>query len=902
MSRIACCALLAFFLTAPLLAEDPLPLPVNLSFEAGPAGAPPSGWGVSSSHEGAVVVQTVAEGCPEAAHCAKLTSKESGPGYDALLELVRADVYRGRRIRLRATIRKTEGVGKALLYIQVNRPDSHSETQTGQAAGASWRTDSLYIDVPKDAESIQFGLAVSGPSESWIDAVAVDIVGDAGLGNEPPRELTDRGAANLAAFARLVGLVRYFHPSDEAAGLDWSAWTIDAVGRVEGAQDTAELAHVLSDLVKPIAPTAQVFPRENVPLPIPPPSSPGARTLAWRHYGLGTGSDRSGSKFTSRRVGGFLKPESKGGALWILDAEALKGSTLQLAASARTERMKDMPSQAELWITAVDRENRSLAHDLRVVEGTDWQDARLSLSLPQNVSKVYFGARLIGGGRLFLDSFLMTTTGGPDGPHDIFVDGFEKDVPGAYPEGWLVSSETRGAGYRVTVTTEHPREGRCALLVAWDLDIDLPDPNRPLLVNLGSGISLRLPLALFADSQGTLPRSIVELSTRPKPEGFLPSAADRATRLADVVLLWTALDHFYPYPLDDWQPHLDVALRAAAKDTDELGFLSTLRRLIADLRDNHATVSHASDPADYRLPLLWRLIEGRLVVTWADPSLDKVRRGDIVESVDEAPALEALAKLEPLTSAATPAYRQFRALELLASGPKGDVRVLRLRRDKESFSVTIPITASLLGPDRLRGDRPERIAELRPGIFYLDLDRIDDEDFEAALPRLKKASGLIFDVRGYPERISETLLAHLIPAPIHTAGTWTAIRTRPDVPPILDHLSWIIQPLPPHLSSRAVFLADERAYSRAETYLDIVSFYHLGKIVGSTTGGTNGEVDDMDLSGGYHVTWTGNRVERLDGDELQGVGIPPTIRVEPTLAGVAAGRDEVLERAIALLQ
>jgi hypothetical protein len=899
MSRIACCTLLAFFLTAPLLADDPLPVPVNLSFEAEPAGAPPSGWGVSSSHEGAVVVRTVAEGCPEAAHCAKLTSKGSGPGYDALLELVRADVYRGKRIRLRATIRKTEGVGKALLYLQVNRPGSHSETQTGQAARASWRTDSLYIDVPKDAESIQFGLAVSGPSESWIDEVAVDIVGDAGLGNEPPRVLTDRGAANLAAFARLVGLVRYFHPSDEAAGLDWSAWTIDAVGRVEGAQGTAELAHVLSDLVQPIAPTAQVFPRENVPLPIPPPSSPGARTLAWRHYGLGTGSERSGSKFTSRRVGGFLKPEGKGGALWILDAEALKGSSLQLAASTRTEHSKDMPSRAELWITAVDRENRSVAHDLRAVEGTDWQDARLSLSLPQNVSKVYFGARLIGGGRLFLDSFRMTATG-PDGPHDIFVDGFEKDVPGAYPEGWLVSSETRGAGYRVTVTTEHPREGRRALLVAWDLDIELPDPNRPLLVELGSGVSLRLPLALFADSQGTLPRSIAEVPKRLKPEGFLPSAVDRATRLADVVLLWTALDHFYPNPLNDWQAYLDVALRAAAKDTDELGFLSTLRRLIADLRDNHATVSHANAPADYRLPLLWRLIEGRLVVTWADPSLDKVSRGDIVEAVDEAPALEALAKLEPLVSAATPAYRQFRALELLASGTKGAVRVLRLRRDKEYFSVTIPMTAPLLGPDRVRGARPERIAELRPGLFYLDLDRIDDDDFQAALPRLKKASGLIFDVRGYPERISETLLAHLIPAPVHTAGTWTAIRTRPDVPPTIDHLAWTIQPLFPRLGGRAVFITDERAYSRAETYLDIVSFYKLGEIVGATTGGTNGEVNDMDLPGGYHVTWTGSRVERLNGKAIQGAGIPPDFPVSPTLEGVAAGRDELLEKAISL--
>ncbi len=99
-----------------------------------------------------------------------------------------------------------------------------------------------------------------------------------------------------------------------------------------------------------------------------------------------------------------------------------------------------------------------------------------------------------------------------------------------------------------------------------------------------------------------------------------------------------------------------------------------------------------------------------------------------------------------------------------------------------------------------------------------------------------------------------------------------------------------------------VFLTDERAYSRAETYLDMVSFYHLGEIVGATTGGTNGEVDDMGLPGDFHVTWTGSRVARLSGKELERMGIRPTIPVEPTLASIAAGRDEVLDRAMALFR
>jgi hypothetical protein len=903
MNRIARAALLALVLATPVFADTPLSAPVNLNFEAAAPGAPPAGWEVSPPGEG-TLAETMAEGCPEGARCARLTRKESGPGYSALVEVVRADAYRGKRIRLRSMLRMASGAGRTVLYLQVNRSASERATSTGPAAGAAWRRDELLTDVPKDAETLQFGVVVAGSAEAWIDAVEVQVLGVAGLGNEPARPLTDRGAANLAALAHLVGLVRYFHPSDESARLDWPAWTIAAVGQVEIARDAAELARILGRLVTPLAPTAQVFPKGNPPPPASPPTAPEARKIAWRHYGLGTGSPRSEGNFASRRVGGFVKPEGGGGALWILDAAALRGEALHLKASVRAQVKGEPPGQAELWISAVDRDGRPLAHDRRPVEAESWQDTEITLSIPQGAAKIYFGARLTGGGRLFLDRVQVAAAGGPEtAAREVLADGFEADTPGKYPEGWFVSPDGRAAGYRVEVTEERPREGHHALLIAWGLDVELPDPGRPLLADLGSGVSLRLPLALFADSQGTLPHATGAAVFEPrKPEGFLPSGEDRATRLADVVLLWAAHDRFYPYRLAGWPLSLDRALRDAAKDENAQAFLDTLRRLMADLRDDHVTVGHAGEAADYRLPLLWSVFDGSLIVTWVDPALDTVRRGDIVEAVDGTPAREALEKLEPLVSAATPAYRRYRALELLAAGPKGASHALRLRRGDATRAVTLQATAPFLGPDRLRGARPDKVAELRPGLFYLDLDRIDDGDFETALPRLKDAKGLIFDLRGYPERISESFLAHLIAAPVRTPGTWTAIRTRPDLPPKLDHLAWTIQPLPPHLAARVVFLTDERAYSRAETYLDIVSFYHLGEIVGEATGGTNGEVNDMDLPGGYHVTWTGSRVERLSGKELERAGIPPTVPFAPTAAGAASGRDEVLVRALALFE
>jgi C-terminal processing protease CtpA/Prc len=80
--------------------------------------------------------------------------------------------------------------------------------------------------------------------------------------------------------------------------------------------------------------------------------------------------------------------------------------------------------------------------------------------------------------------------------------------------------------------------------------------------------------------------------------------------------------------------------------------------------------------------------------------------------------------------------------------------------------------------------------------------------------------------------------------------------------------------------------------------MGIVEAYRLGEIVGEATAGTNGNVNPFVLPGGYSVSWTGMQVLKHDGSRHHGVGIRPTIPVQRTRAGVAAGRDELLERAV----
>src|SRR4051812_9378926 len=64
--------------------------------------------------------------------------------------------------------------------------------------------------------------------------------------------------ANLHAFARLYGVVRWFHPSDAAAAIDWDRFAIDGARRVVDARDAAALDAALAELFAPVAPTVHL--------------------------------------------------------------------------------------------------------------------------------------------------------------------------------------------------------------------------------------------------------------------------------------------------------------------------------------------------------------------------------------------------------------------------------------------------------------------------------------------------------------------------------------------------------------------------------------------------------------------------------------------------------------------
>jgi C-terminal processing protease CtpA/Prc len=73
------------------------------------------------------------------------------------------------------------------------------------------------------------------------------------------------------------------------------------------------------------------------------------------------------------------------------------------------------------------------------------------------------------------------------------------------------------------------------------------------------------------------------------------------------------------------------------------------------------------------------------------------------------------------------------------------------------------------------------------------------------------------------------------------------------------------------------------------------------KLVGSTTAGTDGNRSEVPLPGGVYTYFSGHGVLYPDATETQHKGLRIDKEVRPTIAGILAGKDEVLEAAIKMI-
>jgi C-terminal processing protease CtpA/Prc len=107
---------------------------------------------------------------------------------------------------------------------------------------------------------------------------------------------------------------------------------------------------------------------------------------------------------------------------------------------------------------------------------------------------------------------------------------------------------------------------------------------------------------------------------------------------------------------------------------------------------------------------------------------------------------------------------------------------------------------------------------------------------------------------------------------------------------------------PSWLSSRTTragaILVDENSISQSEFTTMAFRASPHAIVVGGTTAGADGNISPFLLPGGLQTQISGNGTFYPDKTPTQRVGIIPDLVARPTVAGIRAGRDEVLDAAM----
>ena len=247
-------------------------------------------------------------------------------------------------------------------------------------------------------------------------------------------------------------------------------------------------------------------------------------------------------------------------------------------------------------------------------------------------------------------------------------------------------------------------------------------------------------------------------------------------------------------------------------------------------------------------------------------------------------------------------------------------------RDAASRERSITVARTLenaqtsLGPDR---GHTAVVRDLGTGFGYLDLARATVADVTRALQESSATRALIIDARGTLEANPDGNL----PAPLQltlrrtsrlhnpTIGKHTLrLASEPCFPDQsqLPHTACVVErrqsddllasDTATRYRGRVVVLIDERTEGPMEQFAMAMETVANATLIGSATAGAVGRTSAIRVPGLLTLTFSNTELRRPDGGQLQRVGLSPQVDARPTVKGIRAGSDEVLDRAQAWLK
>ncbi len=380
---------------------------------------------------------------------------------------------------------------------------------------------------------------------------------------------------------------------------------------------------------------------------------------------------------------------------------------------------------------------------------------------------------------------------------------------------------------------------------------------------------------------------------------------DAGYRLLALFRFWNSIQYWFPYRDvigSDWNDVLPEFIPRIVAAVERDAYRLTLIELIARVNDTHANLWSGLDARPPRgkctLPVVVRFVEGKALVTelWRGVETP-LRVGDVIEKIDGRTVSTLIKEWGPYYAASNETARLSAMTRTLTTGDCVPCQ-LHVARVDGALDLEAPRVVNDRPAFRHPHDRPgETFQLISDEVAYLKLSSVKQGGTTDYIESAHGTRGLIIDIRNYPSafmpfELGRHLVSQRTPFVTFTAGD----LSNPGAFQFGPNLS--IDPAEPHYQGRVAILVDDASISQAEYTAMALRSAPNAKVIGSTTLGADGNVSKLSLPGGERTQISGIGVFYPDRRPTQRIGILPDIEARPTIAGMRAGRDEVLEAAI----
>lgn len=389
---------------------------------------------------------------------------------------------------------------------------------------------------------------------------------------------------------------------------------------------------------------------------------------------------------------------------------------------------------------------------------------------------------------------------------------------------------------------------------------------------------------------------------------------DAGFRLLCLYKYWNMIEYFYPnkhLTNKNWDTVLKEYIPTFINAKDELAYELAALQLIGELNDTHANLWGGNDQisklrGNNYAPFRGAFVENKFVVTdyynaeFSDAA--KVKVGDVITHINGKSIQSIVDSLRPYYPASNDAAMlRDMSRDLLRSSQKTINLTYTSEGQKREQEVPLYEKEKLSMYYGSKVNSKEKCYKiLDSNIGYITLANIREEDIAEIKKSFKETKGIIIDIRNYPS----TFVPFALGSYFVSKSTPFAKFTKGNIDNPEEFTFTKPLEIPGsknNYKGKLVVLVNEVSQSQAEYTAMAFRAGENSTVIGSTTAGADGNVSYIVLPGGLNTMISGIGVYYPNGKETQRVGIVPDITVKPTIEGIKKGKDEVLDKAIEVI-